>query len=210
MKRRHYIAVAALIPILLLLRFVADIGDKAPGIYTVIKIIDGDTVELAGRETVRLVGIDTPEHGEPYSEKAKAFLADLILDRRVRIETGYRKRGEYGRLLGYVYIDTLFVNAEILRQGLGHIYLFPDNRHADSIMEALFTAQHEAMAAGVGIWSLPPYMEEEYYIGNLPNMRFHRQQCPAAKSIPDNHMIIFKTREEAFHEGYSPCRNCKP
>ena len=79
MKARHYIAAAALVPLLILLRFVTDINEGRPGMFTVTDVIDGDTVELNRREKLRLLDIDTPEQGEPYSDKAREFLARLVL-----------------------------------------------------------------------------------------------------------------------------------
>jgi len=210
MKLRHYIFALIFIPILLLFRLVVDIGERQPGIYIVTRIIDGDTMELNNHEKLRLSGIDTPEHGEPYYDAAKDYLTNLVLGREVRVETGRRKRDNYGRMLGYMYLDTILVNAEILKQGLGRMYLFPDNRHDQVILDQLFMAQHLAMAEQVGVWALPIIMEEEYYVGNIRSMRFHRPACESVSKMSENNKIIFTTPEEAFHEGYSPCRNCKP
>jgi len=176
----------------------------------VTRIIDGDTAELDSHEKIRLSGIDTPEHGESFYDAAKDYLTDLVLGRKVRVETGHRKRDNYGRMLGYMYLDTILINAEILKQGLGRMYLFPDNRNDQLILEQLYAAQHLAMAEQVGVWTLPIIMEEDHYIGNIKSMRFHRPACESAAKMSENNKIIFATPEEAFREGYSPCRNCKP
>ena len=210
MKLRHYIVALLLVPILLLLRFVVDIGDRQPGIYTVTRVIDGDTVELDGHEQLRLLGIDTPEYGDLFFEQAKEYLAGLVLHEKVRVELGRRKRDNYGRLLGYLYLDTIFVNVEIIKQGLGWMYLFSDNPQSQIMLDQLFAAQHLALAEKVGIWTLPIIMEEEYYIGNVATMRFHRPACRSVQRMSDNNKIIFSRPEDAYHEGYSPCRNCKP
>lgn len=210
MRKRHYIALAALVLFLLLLRFVVDVEERQPGAYIVTRVIDGDTMELNGEEKLRLLGIDTPEHGEPFFDDAKNFLINMVLNQQVRIETGHNKRDDYGRLLGWVYIDTILINAEVLKQGLGRMYLFPDNRNEPARIDRLYTAQRAAMADQIGIWTLPVIMEEEYYVGNSRSMRFHRPACESAAKMSDNNKIIFATPEEAFYEGYSPCRNCKP
>lgn len=210
MKLRHYIVALVLVPLLLLLRFVADIGDKTPGIHTVIRVIDGDTVELEGGERLRLIGIDTPEHGEPFFDSAKIFLSNMVLNQKVRVGLGYRKRGSYGRLLGYIYLDTIFVNAAILKRGLGRMYLFPDNRYEQQIMDDFFAAQRQALSEQLGIWTLPVAMEEDHYIGHMTRLRFHRPHCESVSKMAENHKIIFTRREDAFYEGYAPCRNCRP
>jgi len=210
MKTRHYIAVFVILAALILLRFVVEIGDREPGFYMVTRIIDGDTVELDGHETLRLSGIDTPEEGEILADSAEAYLAGVILRHKVRVETGFRKRDRYGRLLGFVYLDTVLVNAEILKHGLGRMYLFPDNRYDQFVLDKLYAAQRLAMAEEVGVWALPLIMEEEYYIGNSRSMRFHRPGCRSVELMSDNNKVIFSDPERAYYEGYAPCRNCKP
>jgi micrococcal nuclease len=210
MKRKHYIVAILLVPILLLLRFVVDIGYREPGTYTVTRVIDGDTVELDGHEQLRLLGIDTPEYGDLFFEQAKEYLANFVLHEKVRVELGHRKRDSYGRLLGYLYLDTIFINAEILKQGLAWMYLFSDNPHGQIILDQLYAAQHLALAEQVGVWTLPIIMEEEYYVGNVSSMRFHRPECRSAQRMSDNNKIMFSRPYDAYHEGYAPCRNCKP
>lgn len=209
MKARHYALAILLIPLLVLLRFVAEIGEREPDMHRVTTVIDGDTVELDNGEKLRLAGIDTPEHDEPFSESAKAFLTDMVLHKKVRVEFGKRKRGGHGRLLGYLYVDNTLVNVEILRQGLGWIYLFPDTDHDNRILEELYAAQRAAMAAQVGVWTLPS-IDEDHYIGNIYRMRFHRPDCVSVRGLEEDNRMVFERREDAFFDGYAPCRNCRP
>ena len=117
------------IVIILMVRLYEDIGeDIAPDDrFLVVKVIDGDTVELKGGDRLRLLAIDTPEKDEPFYNEAKSFLAKMALNRNVRITYNRTRRDRYGRLLGYVYIDSIFVNEAIIRKGLGCLYLFQDN-----------------------------------------------------------------------------------
>jgi micrococcal nuclease len=210
MRLRHYIAAVLLVPVILLIRFVVETGEHRPGFYTVVRVIDGDTVELSGHERLRLLGIDAPEYGEPYYDSAKAYLAQVVLGRQVRVGFGSRRRDGYGRLLGYIYMDTILINAAILRRGFAWMYLFPDNMHDVGRLELLYAAQRAALADTAGVWHLPVFMPEPYYIGNMHSMRFHRPDCSSAQGITDANRIIFNSREEAVYEGYSPCRNCAP
>jgi micrococcal nuclease len=209
MKRRHYIFILILIPLLVLFRFVSKIGERAPGTYVVVRVIDGDTVELTGGETLRLLGIDTPEEGDPYYDSAKVYLAGMTLRKNVRVDTGHRKRDRYGRLLGYLYLDTILVNARILKNGYGWVYLFPEDQKEPEITDRLLAAQRLAMADTAGVWALP-YYAEEYYIGNSRSLRFHRPSCEDAGAPTGKNKVTFRTREEACYQGYSPCRNCRP
>jgi endonuclease YncB( thermonuclease family) len=62
----------------------------------VTRVIDGNTFEVTSvdGEVQRLVlaGIDAPEHGQPYAEKAKKLLEDLILDREVKVTVQGKNR----------------------------------------------------------------------------------------------------------------------
>jgi len=81
------------------------------------EIIDGDTFKL-GVQSIRLIGINAPEIGKPCSLEAKDKLAELIKGKNIRLEVDVQDKDEYGRLLRYVYVDNLFINAEMARLGL--------------------------------------------------------------------------------------------
>ncbi|MCX6826049.1 MAG: hypothetical protein NTV06_02090, partial [candidate division Zixibacteria bacterium] len=80
-KKRYLIP--TFVVLLLLIRFVSEIGyDKSPrDRFKVVRIIDGDTIELTGGDRLRLLGIDCPEKGEPFHDSAQAFLRNLILSK---------------------------------------------------------------------------------------------------------------------------------
>ncbi len=100
-------------------------------------VIDGDTLELATKERVRLIGIDTPEKGEMFYEEAKAKLKELIESKEVRLEKDVSEKDRYGRLLRYVYVEDTFVNLEMVRQGYAKVSTYsPDVRHAEEFRAA--------------------------------------------------------------------------
>lgn len=122
----------------------------------VMEVIDGDTfcalVSGRGEERVRLIGIDAPESGEPFYDEARLELAQLLSHGTPQLETDIEERDQYGRLLAYVWVGELFVNAELLRRGVATLYTIPPNvKHVDQLK----AAQDEAQAAARGMWSAP-------------------------------------------------------
>ena len=125
------------------------------------RVVDGDTihVRLGGREeTVRYIGVDTPESVRPgtpvqcFAKAAGAANARLVAGRSVRLEVGEEARDRYGRLLAYVRrsSDGAFVNAALVRDGYARTLTIPPNDRYAARFAAL---QREAQRAGRGLWS---------------------------------------------------------
>jgi hypothetical protein len=81
-------------------------------------VVEGDTVELGNGETVRVVGIDTPEGGECGYDQATANMERLILGKRVRLTVSDEDRDRYGRLLRYVDVGRLDAGLQQITAGL--------------------------------------------------------------------------------------------
>ncbi len=108
----------------------------------VLRIIDGDTIELTSGETVRLLGINAREMGTPFSMEAKLFTMELLSRQDVRLETDEQEHDVYGRLLAHVYVETeegwLLVNEELVRAGLAELLFIPPNsRYYSAFQDAL-------------------------------------------------------------------------
>ena len=86
--------------------------------HVVTRVVDGDTIELGNGETVRLVGIDTPEVGECGYERAADKLAALVLGRAVRLGASDEHRDGYGRLLRYVDVGDQDAGLRLIKNGL--------------------------------------------------------------------------------------------
>jgi micrococcal nuclease len=126
------------------------------------RVIDGDTIVLDGEETVRLLGIDTPEMDHPndsvrqFAQEAKDYVKSLVLDRNVRLEYEWERRDEYGRTLAYVFLpDGRLLNAEIIRNGYGFVY----TRKVYSRTEEFRGLEGDAREAGVGLWGRQEFDE---------------------------------------------------
>jgi micrococcal nuclease len=178
------------------------------------QVIDGDSLVLAGGARVRILGIDAPEmerDGQPadfLAHKAKAALTDLTLNRQVSLEYDRLRYDHYGRLLAYIFLpDHTLVDAELVRQGLARVYFIAPNMR---YREVLLAAQQEAIEAQRGIWQKLLKQDEPYYLGNKNTFRLHRPKCPLADRMAKANQVRFTSLKNAYLQGYSPCRSCKP
>ena len=114
----------------------------------VANIIDGDTFETAEGETIRLLGINTPEKGEYYYEESTEYLKDLIEHRYVKLTGDETDKDWYGRELRYVYLEDKFVNVLMLENGYARLYLLKDKKY-QNIMKY---AELDAQDSHLGVW----------------------------------------------------------
>lgn len=85
---------------------------------TVAHAVDGDTIELSSGETVRLIGVDTPESGECGYGEATQHMSEIARGYRVTLIPGARDdRDQYGRLLRYVEVDGQDVGLAQINNG---------------------------------------------------------------------------------------------
>jgi micrococcal nuclease len=131
----------------------------------VVRIVDGDTihVRVGDRvEKVRYIGVNTPEvhhptrGEEPGGRQASDVNRTLVDGRRVQLELDVRLRDRYGRLLAYVWVADVMVNAELVRLGYAQVMTVPPNVRYQALFLSL---QRDAREAGRGLWrraSAPP------------------------------------------------------
>jgi micrococcal nuclease len=101
----------------------------------VVRVVDGDTihVQLGDRvEKVRYIGMNTPETHhptrgeEPGGREAKPrFNRQLVDGQRACLELDAQVRDQYGRLLAYVWVGNVMVNAEFVRRGYAQVVTIP-------------------------------------------------------------------------------------
>lgn len=120
---------------------------------TLIRAVDGDTVEIlvnGQTETVRYVGIDTPERGEPGYEAAQRANRRLLGDGDLFLVPDRSDRDRYGRMLRFIYTaDGVFVNREMVAQGYAQpIEYRPDVTLADDFRQVA----RQAAEARRGFW----------------------------------------------------------
>lgn len=121
----------------------------------VIRVIDGDSLEVEGVGEVRLIGVDTPELYHPlkpvqyYAREASEFVKNLVGGSRVRLEYDQERVDKYGRTLAYVYLeDGRSLNEEIIRNGYGFALLRFPFRHLVRYRQL----EAQAREKGLGLW----------------------------------------------------------
>lgn len=181
----------------------------------VARVIDGDTIVLENGTKIRYIGVDTPETVHPskpvqfMGKEASEYNRKLVEGNNVRLEYDVERTDKYGRTLAYVYLDTVFVNAELLRQGYAQVLTIPpDVRYTD-----LFLAcQREAREAGRGLWneaaarswtSTQPVTDTANYYITKTGSKYHRGGC---RYLSKSAFEI--TEEDAVARGYGPCSVC--
>ena len=126
---------------------------------TVVRVIDGDTVEVRiglGRARIRLVSVDTPEVRDPvecFGEEASNRTKELLHPgTKVRLERDVTDRDRFGRLLRYVFLpDGRLLSAVLVAEGYAEVVFYPpDRRHLEDLMEAEQIARED----GRGLWGV--------------------------------------------------------
>ncbi len=126
-------------------------------IVKVIEVIDGDTIKIETGETVRYIGINTPELKDPrkdiecFSKEASDKNRQLVEGKVVELEKDISEADKYGRLLRYVWIGDRLINEELVREGFAQSSTFPpDIKYQARFIEAARLAQSE----NKGFWGI--------------------------------------------------------
>ncbi len=129
----------------------------------VVGVADGDTITVLDADKVqhkiRLTGIDAPEKKQPFGNRSKQNLSDMVFNKIVTVETD--KRDRYGRELGKVLAGGVEVNLEQVRAGMAWHYKAYERTQSAAGRQAYADAENEAKAAKRGLWadavSVPPW-----------------------------------------------------
>lgn len=119
---------------------------------TVVKIIDGDTVDVVidGKQfRLRYIGIDTPERQRPLYEEAVKANSDLVLNKEVILVKDVSETDTFDRLLRYVFVGDVFVNSEMVKMGLAVAEDYPPD---SACTLTLATTMNEARSSQKGMW----------------------------------------------------------
>jgi endonuclease YncB( thermonuclease family) len=142
--------------------------EQAPGLYRVVRVIDGDTitVDIAGEiETVRLIGIDTPElagpdnpKGDYFALEAAQYTKQLLENQSVYLipDPMQSGRDRYDRFLRYVFLeDGTLVNAKLVAEGYAFNYMYEPFQ----FVKQFDYLEKQAKENRLGLWEKP----EKFY-----------------------------------------------
>lgn len=136
---------------------------KAMESATVVRVVDGDTVDLKiGNRTVRtrLLNLDTPETVDPrrpveeYGREASNFTKSVLKEgTKILFRYDVEKADRYGRHLLHIYLaDGTWVNALLVRAGFAQVATYPPNVSASAFFREL---QRKAREESLGLWQIP-------------------------------------------------------
>jgi endonuclease YncB( thermonuclease family) len=202
----------------------------------VVAVHDGDTISVRTETQtlkVRVIGVDCPEFGQPYSSRAKQFTSQLVFGKTVTIES--HGADQYGRTLAHVFLNSQDLGEELLRAGMAWRY---EIGPAD---QRLIDAEGAARRSRAGLWAesapVPPWQWRHQrqddagssgsagstsngsrtarvdlrdargpFHGNVRSHIYHRPGCPNynCKSCEE----AFLTTQSAEEAGYTPAGDC--
>ncbi len=121
----------------------------------VIRVADGDTITILdaaqAHHTIRLMGIDAPEKGQPFGTKSRESLSSMVAGRNVTVQ--WHKRDRYGRLVGQVFADSHDVGLVQIDRGLAWHYKAYEREQNAADARGYAEAENEARAARRGLWA---------------------------------------------------------
>lgn len=198
----------------------------------VIRVVDGDTIKvnISGEvESLRLIGVDTPESVHPKKEKnvpegkiASDYVKNLIEGEDVYVEFDVEERDRYGRYLAYIYLeDGEMLNNKLVKEGYAQLSTYPPNvRYVDMFKESARIARD----SGVGFYESNGLFDEESVKaenstinslegdskanvtgkikGNTNSKIYHVPGGEYYDSVSESNTIWFDTEAEAQQAGY--------
>ncbi len=119
-------------------------------IFIVKRVIDGDTIVLENGQQVRYIGINAPELPNGcFAQQATEKNKELVEGKEVRLEKDVSETDDYGRLLRYVYADSLFINDYLVRNGYAYDLAYnPDIKYKEKLADT----EQQARDNRRGLW----------------------------------------------------------
>jgi micrococcal nuclease len=132
----------------------------AEGEHPVVRVVDGDTLLLAGDVRVRLLGVDTPETvkpdhpPEPFGPEASEFTRAFVAAGPMRLTFDRERVDRYGRQLAFVWRGNECLNEQLIAAGLSPAMTkYP---YSPTMKDRFRAAEREAKRKKLGIWATTP------------------------------------------------------
>ena len=129
----------------------------------VVRVVDGDTIEIEGGQKIRYIGIDTQETVDPrksvecFGQEASDKNKELVEGKEVALEKDVSETDKYGRLLRYVWIGDLLINEFLVQEGYAQSSSYPpDVKYQERLDEAEKKAREEQKGLWGEICSVTP------------------------------------------------------
>ena len=129
----------------------------------VVNVADGDTLTVLDdkktQHKIRLQGIDAPEKSQPFGQKSKQSLSQLVHSKMVTVE--FEKKDKYGRTVGKVLLNDTDVCLEQIKLGMAWHYKKYASEQPKTDREIYAQAEQLAKSQGIGLWRdknpMPPW-----------------------------------------------------
>lgn len=204
--------------------------------YKVVRVVDGDTIKVnfnGKEESLRLIGIDTPESVHPDGSRnteagkiASEYTRSMLENKEIILEFDVQERDKYGRLLAYVWLGNTMFNKTLLEEGYAQVSTYaPNVKYVNDFVALEKTARKN----NKGLWehekAIDPIIpvivdktknptgpignkETSQYIGSLKSDKYHLPGYTHSGQIVDLNLIYFESKDHAIANGYVPCGIC--
>ncbi len=168
------------------------------------KVLDGDSIVCKNGITLRYAGIDSPEYGMPWSNRARKRNKELVAFKKVNCLM--RTKDRYGRYICVVFAEgqRRSVNEILIREGYAWVYY---HKNTEDLWKKWLPLQRKAMKLERKVWGFWA-SKQGRVIGNKRSKRFHTLTCSNGAKISKRNRIPFYTYFDAFYAGYAPARGC--
>lgn len=150
----------------LMLIFLLTGCDKVRAEYQVKFVQDGDSMiiccEQGNSFTIRLKDVDAPERDQPYAQRSRNYMQELVMDKPVELIGD--QRDKYGRLLVDLIVDGRSVNEIMVTEGMAWRWRYSKSKKLKELEDIARKQQK-------GLWSLPENLRMEPWEWRKKNMR---------------------------------------
>lgn len=156
---------------LLSLLFAGTASAAKPLTGRVRRVVEPTLLQLTNGTMVRCLGIDAPSKGSSAYTEALAASRNYVENKNVHLRYGLQERGADGIWLAYVFVDGLFVNRELVKNGLALVSPLPNE---ERYLADLIRAEREALRDKKGLWVdsvIEPYPVRVQKKSGLPPQR---------------------------------------